>query len=70
MDEFPDEYVLYDGIESRTIINKGHPDIRSSVFQVLQILVEGCSNSICRPVGPVSKLIGVKDRWEAGFNLP
>lgn len=71
MDEFPDEYVWYDGIESGTLINKEHPDICSSVFQVLQSLVEGCSNSIiCRPVGPVSKLMGVKGRWEAGFNMP
>ncbi len=57
MKEFPDKNVRYDAIEHRTVIDEEHPDV--------------CSNGIlCRPVSPISKLVGVKDRREAGFNVP
>lgn len=68
LEEFPAEY---DGIEGRTIINEELLDKYSSEFQALQCLVEGCGNGVFgRPVGPVSKLMGVKVGREAGFNMP
>ncbi len=68
MKEFPDKNVRYDAIEHRTVIYEEHPDVCTSVFHSF---VECCSNGIlCRPVGPISKLVGVKDRREAGFNVP
>lgn len=69
VEEFPAEYAQY-GIERRTINSEEYPDICPSVFQVIQSLVESCGNGIlCRPVGPVSKLMGVKSGREASFNV-
>ncbi len=35
MKEFPDKNVRYDAIERRTVIDEEHPDVCTSVLQVL-----------------------------------